>query len=157
MEALTILKNKGYVTYDTLKSIAGPCALAAYNFLLKSGLAVKVGRGLLVSVDITGLRLSDLKAAIDLCKGKGDCVFELLRNSASEADRVIKTLYRAGTIKIEGVDPTFIQLWLESGWPSEVPSEKVQGDVAKYFSFAGPKAVMLRPPWGVQSAVVKVE
>ncbi len=51
VEALTILKNKGYVRFDTLRSLAGPCALVAYNFLLKSGLAEKAGKGLLPFCD----------------------------------------------------------------------------------------------------------
>ncbi len=160
-KALRALISRGYITFKALREIVGPrCTIAAYNFLLKSGLAVKVEKGLLVSIltspDTGKHILSDLKAAIELCKGRGNCVFELLRSSASEVDKIIKILYKANTIKIRGAEPIHIQLWLEHGWPSEVQSEKIQGNIAKYFSFAGPKAVMLYPPWATDNAVIEI-
>jgi len=70
---------------------------------------------------------------------------------------VIRTLVKKGTLRVEGVSGDYLALWLEYGWPSEVPAERVKGEWQRHFAFAGPKAVMVRPPWAVEGAVVRVE
>jgi len=156
-EALSILLRRGFITYESLRESYGPCALPVFNRLLRSGLAVKASRGLLVSADTRGFQVSDLKATIELCNGRGDCVYELLRTAAREADRVIRTLVKKGALRVEGVSGDYLALWLEYGWPSEVPAEGVRGEWQRHFAFAGSKAVMVRPPWAVEGAVVRVE